>query len=212
MQVTVITDAQGLGFMKMVDVLLLGCDALVTEGVVNKVGSGLLALAAKEHGVPVMVVGDSLKVCPGYVMDVCLPKLLGAQEGLQEEKGWQELLTGWKREDMEAVTRLVGEREEAVRSSSKGGHERGNAGEAAAASTWGGGRRGESGNGEPGSLKKGFNQGGSITVRNVYFEVVPWDLVSCLVTEEGAVSVGEIVKKIHKEKQKYLAAFDLVVA
>jgi ribose 1,5-bisphosphate isomerase len=60
--VTLITDAQALAHMDRVDRVLLGADAVLTDGsVVNKVGSALLALAARHTGKPVTVVAESLK-------------------------------------------------------------------------------------------------------------------------------------------------------
>jgi translation initiation factor 2B subunit (eIF-2B alpha/beta/delta family) len=73
LHVTVITDAQAGAFVEEADLVLLGADAVTPAGVVNKVGSKLLALAAKAAGVPVVAVTDSLKVSPGPVAQVALP-------------------------------------------------------------------------------------------------------------------------------------------
>lgn len=73
LQVTLITDAQAGAFVEEADLVLLGADAVTPAGVVNKVGSKLLALAAKAAGVPVVAVTDSLKVTPGPVAQVALP-------------------------------------------------------------------------------------------------------------------------------------------
>jgi hypothetical protein len=73
LHVTLITDAQAGVFVEQADVVLLGADAVTPGGVVNKVGSRLLALAAKASGVPVVSVTDSLKVSPGPVAQFALP-------------------------------------------------------------------------------------------------------------------------------------------
>lgn len=73
LQVTAITDAQAGVFVEEADLVLLGADAVTPAGVVNKVGSKLLALAAKAAGVPVIAVTDSLKVSPGPVAQIALP-------------------------------------------------------------------------------------------------------------------------------------------
>jgi hypothetical protein len=73
LQVTLITDAQAGVFVEQADAVLLGADAVTPDGVVNKVGSRLLALAAKAAGVPVLAVADSLKVSPGPVAHFALP-------------------------------------------------------------------------------------------------------------------------------------------
>jgi ribose 1,5-bisphosphate isomerase len=43
------------------DVAFLGFDAITSDGVYNKIGSGLFALAAKKQGVPLYACGDSWK-------------------------------------------------------------------------------------------------------------------------------------------------------
>jgi ribose 1,5-bisphosphate isomerase len=62
---TVITDAQADYCMSDVAAVLVGADALLADGsLVNKVGTTLIALAARRHGVPFYVACESLKVCP----------------------------------------------------------------------------------------------------------------------------------------------------
>jgi eIF-2B alpha/beta/delta-like uncharacterized protein len=59
---TLITDnARGV-FVKECDLVLVGCDALRKEGVVNKIGTYTLAILAKVHGKPFYVVGDTFKL------------------------------------------------------------------------------------------------------------------------------------------------------
>jgi len=63
--VTLITDAQAAVFAGSVDLVLLGADALTEVGAVNKVGSRLIALAAREAGAPVYACCDSGKISVG---------------------------------------------------------------------------------------------------------------------------------------------------
>eukprot|EP00775_Hariotina_reticulata_P014735 gene14735-14903_t len=93
LDVTLITEAQAGVFIEDADLVLLGADAVTPAGVVNKVGSKLLALAAKAAGVPVVAVTDSLKISPGPVSAVALPNTT-LQQG-EEEKEAEELLTAW---------------------------------------------------------------------------------------------------------------------
>jgi hypothetical protein len=73
LDVTLVTDAQAGVFVREADAVLLGADAVTPQGVVNKAGSLLLALAARAAGVPVLAVATTLKVSPGPVADVALP-------------------------------------------------------------------------------------------------------------------------------------------
>lgn len=60
--VTLILDSAIGFFMKDVDIVVVGADALRREGVVNKIGTCLLAFAAKHYGKPFYVVANVLKV------------------------------------------------------------------------------------------------------------------------------------------------------
>lgn len=61
--VTLITDAEAGHFMPEVQVVLVGADTILEDGsVVNKMGTYLIALAAKDKGVPFHVACDSWKV------------------------------------------------------------------------------------------------------------------------------------------------------
>ena len=61
-EVTVITDAQMGLFMARADLALCGCDTWLADGhFVNKSGTLLLALAAREQGKPLWVLADSFK-------------------------------------------------------------------------------------------------------------------------------------------------------
>lgn len=99
LQVTAITDAQAGVFVEEADVVLLGADAVTPAGVVNKVGSKLLALAAKAASVPVVAVTDSLKITPGPVSEFALPntvlqvrrdKSSKEEEGRGEQGAWMD--------------------------------------------------------------------------------------------------------------------------
>jgi len=60
--VTIITDSAVGYFMKDIDCVILGCDAIRKNGVVNKTGTNLLALSAKDNKKSFYVVADSLKL------------------------------------------------------------------------------------------------------------------------------------------------------
>jgi ribose 1,5-bisphosphate isomerase len=49
-------------FMKDVDLVIVGSDAIRKEGIVNKIGTYPLAVVAKEHKKPFYVVGNTLKL------------------------------------------------------------------------------------------------------------------------------------------------------
>ena len=60
--VTLIVDSAIEFFINEVDVVLVGCDAIRKEGVVNKIGTYPLAVVAKEHHKPFYVAGNTLKL------------------------------------------------------------------------------------------------------------------------------------------------------
>lgn len=60
--VTLINDNAIGFFMKNVDVVIVGADALRSEGLVNKIGTSLLAKAAKSARKPFYVVASTLKI------------------------------------------------------------------------------------------------------------------------------------------------------
>lgn len=93
-EVTIITDAQAAIFVKHADVVLIGADAVNAEQVYNKVGTHLLALAAKEVKVPLYALADSSKIYPGSLENLSHPgkPLI---EDLGEEKGIEEVVQGW---------------------------------------------------------------------------------------------------------------------
>ena len=60
--VTLINDNAVNFMMKDVDVVVVGADAMRKEGLVNKIGTSMVALSAKENRVPFYVVGSTLKL------------------------------------------------------------------------------------------------------------------------------------------------------
>jgi ribose 1,5-bisphosphate isomerase len=60
--VTLIIDSAVGYFMDDIDIVIVGTDAMRKEGVVNKIGTKLYAIAAKEHKKPFYVVGNTLKL------------------------------------------------------------------------------------------------------------------------------------------------------
>lgn len=84
--VTLITDAQMGLFVPRADVVVTGCDTWLADGhFVNKSGTRLLALAAREHGKTVWVLGDSFRSSDQTSREVALEEMpaseLGAPEG-----------------------------------------------------------------------------------------------------------------------------------
>ncbi|HKZ45649.1 MAG TPA: hypothetical protein VJ343_03000, partial [archaeon] len=57
-----ITDSAAGFFIKDVDSVLMGVDAIRKEGVVNKIGSYPLAVLAKENDIPVYFAGETMKL------------------------------------------------------------------------------------------------------------------------------------------------------
>ena len=60
--VTLITDASVALYADMIDMVLLGADAVYKDFFVNKTGSHLIALVSQEHGIPLYVLADSRKI------------------------------------------------------------------------------------------------------------------------------------------------------
>jgi ribose 1,5-bisphosphate isomerase len=83
---TFIVDSAARSFMKKVDVVVVGADAITSEGnVVNKIGSGTLALLAREARKPFYVVSELLKFDPAT--------LYGEYEKIEErsrDEVWKE--------------------------------------------------------------------------------------------------------------------------
>ena len=84
-KVTLITDAEAGHFVREAQVVLVGADSVLADGsVVNKMGTYLIALAAKGNGVPFYVACDSWK----FRIESGVPEL--------EEKSPEELGAGMK--------------------------------------------------------------------------------------------------------------------
>ena len=87
---TLIVDSAVRVFMNKVDLVVVGADAITSEGnVINKIGTSLIALAAKEARTPFYVVSELLKFDPATV--------LGDFERIEErrsEEVWDESPSG----------------------------------------------------------------------------------------------------------------------
>jgi translation initiation factor 2B subunit (eIF-2B alpha/beta/delta family) len=197
-------------FVEQADVVLLGADAVTPDGVVNKVGSRLLALAAKAAGVPVVAVTECLKISPGPVSAVALLNT-SLQEG-EEEKEAREVLQGWHPEAAAAVAKLMAspakdDKSGSSSSSSSSGGENAGAGDSA------GGVASDSSSSSGGDASVLAPSGpGSIAVRNVYFEAVPLQYVTGLLTDKGLVSRFVVAQMIKQRLRDYQQAFGLEVA
>lgn len=60
--VTLVVDSSVGYFMPEIDIVIVGTDAMRKEGVVNKIGTKLYAIAAKAHGKPFYVAGNLFKL------------------------------------------------------------------------------------------------------------------------------------------------------
>ena len=60
--VTYIVDSAASSFLNETNAVIMGIDAVRKEGVYNKIGSHMIALAAKQKGVPVYFLGNTLKI------------------------------------------------------------------------------------------------------------------------------------------------------
>ncbi|KAI8467982.1 MAG: hypothetical protein J3K34DRAFT_471205 [Monoraphidium minutum] len=200
--VTVITDAQASAHLGSVNLVLLGADALSEAGAVNKVGSKLLALAAREEGVPVYVACDSGKVGIGgpIAQLVGLGGGGGGGGGGQEEKEPEEVTQAWPRQLRAAGAGRV---EAAAVAEASGAAARGAAPPAAPAAA--GGAAADAAEGGA----AGGGGGGGVAVRNVYFETVPLPLLTGVVTEDGVQSAADITAAVAARRRQYLQAFDL---
>lgn len=79
-RVTYITDAQAGLFVTEADLVLFGADAILADGsVVNKAGTRLIALAAREAGVPVYVCAESFKCTEQTASQVVIEEKSGSE-------------------------------------------------------------------------------------------------------------------------------------
>ncbi|MCD6527387.1 MAG: NUDIX domain-containing protein [Desulfuromonas sp.] len=83
-EVTLITDAQLGLFAARADLVMVGADTVLNDGsVVNKVGTSLLALAAREAGMPFYVVAESYKCTTQSARQMTLERM--AADELQHD-------------------------------------------------------------------------------------------------------------------------------
>ena len=83
-----VTDAQIGHFAAQADVALVGADAVLGDGsVVNKVGTYLLALAARDHELPFYVCCESFKHTPRTENEMSLEEMDPAELGAPEMPG-----------------------------------------------------------------------------------------------------------------------------
>lgn len=196
--VSVITDAQAGAFVSSVDLVLIGADSLGEGGAVNKVGSYLIALAAREAGVPVYACCDSgkvgicgsveqlLSVGGGQAGGHRAAGKAGAAGGEEEEKEAEEVVRGWPEGLRDAEALASG------------------AGAAPAAGEQHGGSNTD-------TVKTAFLGSGAMEVRNVYFEAVPLELLTGgVVTEKGVMSETDIRAEVAAQCERYISSFDLV--
>ncbi|MCD6402831.1 MAG: hypothetical protein J7K98_00705 [Candidatus Aenigmarchaeota archaeon] len=78
-KVTLINDNACGYFMKNVDLVLVGTDAIRKEGIVNKIGTSMIAIVAKEYGVPFYSVGSYFKLDRRKTVTI-------------EERSWKEII------------------------------------------------------------------------------------------------------------------------
>jgi translation initiation factor 2B subunit (eIF-2B alpha/beta/delta family) len=72
--VTVIADAAASLFIERADLIMIGADKITPRFVVNKVGTRMIALAARERGVPIYVICDTSKfIADDYLAGVAVP-------------------------------------------------------------------------------------------------------------------------------------------
>ncbi|MGV6859353.1 MAG: translation initiation factor eIF-2B [bacterium] len=113
-----VTEAQMALAVQEADLVLVGAESLTHDGsVINKVGTHLLALAAREYGVPVYVCCETFKKLPEGAGDIELESMDPAEVGApsypytQVRNTWfditpVELLEGWVNEETVVDYRL----------------------------------------------------------------------------------------------------------
>jgi translation initiation factor 2B subunit (eIF-2B alpha/beta/delta family) len=116
--VTLITEAQMRLFAAQCRMAAIGADAILPDGsVVNKVGSHLLALAARDAGIPLVVVSDTTKVAPtGAVWDQNMMEAHPASEVMEPvPEGVKVANFYFERVPADLVNTVIGERGPLVR-------------------------------------------------------------------------------------------------
>ena len=85
LDVTLITDAAAFAVMALVDKVFLPTHAVMANGgLIAPSGSALVALAAREHAVPVVCITGLFKLCPLYPHDLDAFNELGSPAGVLE--------------------------------------------------------------------------------------------------------------------------------
>lgn len=90
--VATVPDTAMMGAAERADVVITGADAVTEDGAVNKVGTYLLALAARESGTPCYTIAGSSKLIPSSVWERVAAPLyertpLGLFDGIIAERG-----------------------------------------------------------------------------------------------------------------------------
>jgi translation initiation factor 2B subunit (eIF-2B alpha/beta/delta family) len=206
---TVITDAQAYSSLQGVGAVVLGCDAITQEGPVNKVGSALLALAAHTKGIPVVVVGDTLKVSPGPVMATCLPYVLDSGMTCGDvQRTADRQQHGGNATSRQPHTTVQGaataQEEEEMDWRELSGAWR--AQDAATVSDAAEAQPQQRHASCPDCARSGL-----LRVRNVYFEAVPWALVNRLVVESGVLDEAGVAAQLGQQHAAYANAFQLTL-
>jgi methylthioribose-1-phosphate isomerase len=84
--VRLVADAAAPAMLPEVDIIVIGADRLEPGGVVNKIGSFMIALAAREYSVPVYSVCDSTKFVSAWPSNIA--------ENRSREELWPEAPSG----------------------------------------------------------------------------------------------------------------------
>ena len=69
-KVTHVVDSAARVALKHSDIMLIGCDAISTTRIYNKIGSEMMAIVANKYGVPVYVATDSWKFDPETIYGI----------------------------------------------------------------------------------------------------------------------------------------------
>lgn len=108
---TLIVDAAAARLMPAVDVVVVGADSVCTEGVINKIGTRMIALAARERGVPVYVLAATSKFRPRGLPPLDLERNRPPEEVWDAPPGdlsiWNQY---FELTPFDAITRVITER------------------------------------------------------------------------------------------------------
>ncbi len=177
-QCTVVTDAQTALFVQQADVVLVGADQVTEHAVVNKTGTLDSVLTRRESCAVLISTGSHNRV---ESTGTLLAALAARHAGVP-----MYAVADSSKFSAGPVATLV----QPVSDDTAVQHEENDAGEVT--STW------------PESLRL---SAGQLSVRNVYFEEVPLDLLTGLVTEAGFVSTADICSAIERLAHDVEVAF-----